>query len=113
MSEMPPASKARDTWAFGITVVEVRFSPDSGSSIMNNAFNKQIFSGAPPYPHLHDAAVVIYVYCGGRPQHRECPRVSLELWKQLERCWHADPKQRPALTELHQFLLTRTFRITP
>jgi hypothetical protein len=62
-----------------------------------------------PFAGLHDYAIVIKVYKGLRP---ERPSSSLyndeklpdRLWDFIQRCWSQDPRTRPPMEEVVEFM---------
>jgi serine/threonine protein kinase len=96
---------ATDVYAFSMAVVEVSISILLFFPSKKLSVKIQIFTGRIPFPHIkNDAAVVITVIQGGRPQRDRCLQVTDDIWKMLERCWDADPKRRPSMANVACFL---------
>lgn len=76
---------ATDVWSFSMTVIE-------------------ILTGSIPFSHIkNDANIILSVTSGGRPRRELCPQINDDIWAMLERCWDADPTQRPSMDNLSQF----------
>ncbi|KAF9266392.1 kinase-like protein [Marasmius fiardii PR-910] len=79
---MPP----RDIYAFACTILE-------------------IMTGKPPFPELHDGAVLHQVVNNharpARPIVEWCPD---EIWNLVTVCWHKDPSQRPEAASITAYL---------
>lgn len=88
---MAKFSEASDVWGFGIVVWEVYtlcHVPWKGT------VNKLLFNA---------------IEAGKRPPKPD--RVPYDIWTIVKRCWHADPKQRPAFKEM-KLLLTEIAKHT-
>lgn len=83
-------TQATDVWAFSMTVIE-------------------ILTGSIPFSGIrNDAKVVIAIMTGDRPKRQDCPPVRPDIWNMLERCWTADPKQRPLMATVFHFFASQT-----
>jgi len=82
---IPRLTAATDVYAFAMTVIE-------------------IFTQSIPFSQIkRDASVIHFVMSGGRPKREHCRQINDEIWMMLERCWDADPNQRPSMAALHTF----------
>ena len=99
---VPQVTVATDIWAFGMTALEVRPQlPHHACQSNTLLFLFQIFTGKLPFWHIkYDTAVILSVMRGGRPKHETYPTIGRSIWSMLERCWHADPAQRPSMESL-------------
>jgi len=78
-----------DVWAFGMVVFE-------------------ICSGKIPFWDIKcDTSAALFVARGGRPQWGQCPHVSRDFWDLLEKCWASEPRLRPTMSEVNEFLSSR------
>jgi len=83
---IPQVTAATDVWAFGMTVLE-------------------ILSGRVPFFRFSNhLAVIHFVTKGGRPTRERYPGIGDDVWSLMDRCWHADPAQRPSMKVLAQDL---------
>ncbi|KIM86393.1 hypothetical protein PILCRDRAFT_816348 [Piloderma croceum F 1598] len=90
---VPLITAASDTWAFGMTALE-------------------ILTGQIPFYWLHgNSTVILFVIHGGRPSHRDYPWISQGVWQVLEGCWHEHPAQRPSMLSLSLCLFGATREI--
>ena len=83
-SQQPAASKPADVFAFAMLVVEV-------------------FSGKVPFPDMTNGAVVVRIVNGKRPAKPPAAEqlgLTAEMWKFVERCWSANPSERPTMDEV-------------
>ena len=99
---IPQLTIATDIWAFGMTALEVRSIVLCFVPHLTHVGNViQIITGKLPFCHLkYDTAVMLSVMRGGRPKQETYPAISRGIWSMLERCWHADPTQRPSMESL-------------
>jgi len=82
---IPRVTKATDMWEFGMIALE-------------------ILTGTIPFFYIkRDARVIHFVVSGGRPERARCHQINNEIWRILERCWDADPIQRPSMAFLSTF----------
>src|ERR1700731_1579386 len=101
--KLPRLTSATDTWAFTMTVLEVRYhcllplylSYECG-------FDFQMFTGRMPFSHLqHDVNVLWALVNGELPCRDRCPEVSPEVWAILHQCWTSGcPHRRPSMRML-------------
>jgi len=76
---IPQITTATDVWAFGMTVLE-------------------ILSGRVPFFCFNNHFTVVhFVTKGGRPTRERYPGIGDDVWSLMDRCWHADPAQRPSM----------------
>ena len=83
-SKQTAASKPADVFAFAMLAVEV-------------------FSGKVPFPDMTNGVVVIQIVGGKRPivpPAAEQLGLTTEMWKFIEKCWSANPSNRPSMDEV-------------
>ena len=77
-------SKSTDVFAFAMLAVEV-------------------FSGDIPFGNIRNEAATAQIVRGGRPakpQAAEQLGLTTEMWKFIEKCWSANPTERPTMDEV-------------
>lgn len=95
---------ASDCYALGMLIWEVRglFISPSGNPRLPLVL--KICTGRVPFDHIkRDLAVITCVLRGRRPKRPTAlvgSAMSDALWAVMERCWSADPKQRPPLSAI-------------
>jgi hypothetical protein len=52
---------------------------------------------------INTPGVIVTVMEGGRPCRSDCLQIPDDIWRTLERCWAADPTQRPSSMSLCHF----------
>jgi serine/threonine protein kinase len=78
------ASKSADVFAFAMLAVEV-------------------FTGVVPFGNMTEGSVAVQIADGGRPvrpQAAERLGLTVEMWKFIEKCWTANPRERPTIDEV-------------
>jgi serine/threonine protein kinase len=78
------ASKSADIFAFAMLAVEV-------------------FTGKVPFRNMKNESVVIQIAGGKRPDEPQAAKrlgLSAEMWRFIEKCWSANPSERPAIDEV-------------
>jgi hypothetical protein len=78
------ASKPADIFAFAMLAVEV-------------------FTGKAPFRNMKNKPAVIQIASGKRPDEPQAAKrlgLSAEMWKFIEKCWSANPSERPAIDEV-------------
>ena len=87
-SKQIAASKPADVFAFAMLAVEV-------------------FSGKVPFPDMTNGAVVVQIVNGRRPVKPPAAEqfgLTAEMWKFIEKCWSANPSERPTMDEVVRML---------
>ena len=82
------ATKESDCYAFGMVILEV-------------------LTGQPPFPHYLEGIAIMKVIRGGRPgrpQGAEAVWFTDDLWGMLEQCWSPEPKLRPTVEAILEYL---------
>jgi serine/threonine protein kinase len=98
---IPRVTIATDIWAFGMTALEVSQRYRTSHGGLTHLVRIQIITGKLPFFNIkYDTAVILSVMRGNRPKHETYPAISHSIWSILERCWHADPTQRPSMEHL-------------
>jgi Protein tyrosine and serine/threonine kinase len=106
---VPQLTVATDVWAFGMTVLEVRFS--TSILFLANTESMQVFSGFIPFSHIKsDARVIFFVTSGRRPKRQQYPQISNDVWRMLEGCWDVEPNRRPSMATFYRFLESQATR---
>lgn len=61
----------------------------------------QLFTGKHPFVDIpHDAAVMLQVMSGGRPERSMDPSWPEYLWELVELCWSHNPLERPSMSQV-------------
>lgn len=85
---------ASDVYAYGCVCVEVR----SNELYFLLLINSQLYSGRAPFSEVDDAAVMLRVTRGERPQ--RLAGMSEELWHVVTAAWTADSHTRPTIHDI-------------
>ncbi|KAG8921707.1 hypothetical protein FRC02_012402 [Tulasnella sp. 418] len=84
-------TKATDMWALGCLIV-------------------QILTDEIPYKHLNARMAVLLAIVGGKPPtDKHNPKIDVDLWQWIQKCWSVMPDDRPKASELRSLLLTMDF----
>ncbi|KAF7373447.1 Zn(2)-C6 fungal-type domain-containing protein [Mycena sanguinolenta] len=85
---------ATDVYAFGCVLCRGDISMFAVNFHYPNCI--QLYTGQHPFPNLSEAAALLKVIDGERPERPSSPAMSDALWQHVTECWAPNPTKRPA-----------------
>ena len=99
-------SKEADIFSFAMVTIAVSYVSPTAYGAASHCYPTptQVFTGAVPFNNLPDAAAMLAVMEGRRPQRPSHPTFTDELWTLTQRCWHDNYGLRPEGLEVSRVL---------